>query len=256
MKRFLPFIILLAGCNLYFDGDDDADDECKAVPVADDITDASARDPLTGECQDFGGGGGCDSCGNCWGTAAQPVPDWASCFSACEGLDESSCAFTAGCHAAYEANSAVDEPPKFAACWAVAPSGPVHGSCAGLDGYECSRHDDCGMYYDNLGTPSSKFSSCRPELQPGDLCDTVDCEMGYHCEEQCYPCDSPDGNGCPPVCQAYCVSDGGSCEALGTEMECTARPDCSAIYQGEDCTCHENGSCTCETLIYDRCETR
>jgi hypothetical protein len=47
---------------------------------------------------------------------------------------------------------------------------------------------------------------------------------------------------------------GDVCEALGTEAECVARPDCVAVYAGDNCTCYPWG-CECEVLTYERCET-
>ena len=41
-------------------------------------------------------------------------------------------------------------------------TGPVQGSCEGLDAWECSRHDDCLATY----SPDIGFQQCAPELVP------------------------------------------------------------------------------------------
>jgi len=292
MRSLAVALLLLTGCNLYFSDDDD---DCKYY-AAEDVIAASYRDPLTGECQDFSGPPCDNRCGPC--PLYDPaVPDWGSCYT-CEGLDEATCIDTPACFASYLDPARV--PPdqditKFQGCWAMAPSGPAPGACSGLDAYECSRHDNCSaIYSEQLGPDDTAagmtFQRCVPESNGG-LCEGIDCQMGSHCEEQCYPCDSPDGNGCPPICQAYCVPDTNSCgncppghecvevcstndpmnpgcgechvecvpsaqcEALASEADCTARGDCTPVYQGESCTCDASGNCACEILTYDRCET-
>jgi hypothetical protein len=335
MRRLLPVLLLAAGCNLYFDTGDDV---CALVDVA---PAQELRDPSSGECVPFGFGGGCD-CGPCPAGAEQAFPDWGTCFSECEALDEVTCALTSGCRAAYHEFTNTDRHIEFMGCWAVAPSGPVQGgACAGLDAYECSRHDDCSAWYgDTIDGPTRQlFQRCEAELggkgcystqdcgggehcsvddgeclpPPGcdpaqgcpavcygrclpdnDSCAAVDCGPGTHCEEQCYPCDSQTpGGSCDPYCQPMCVPDqcniacppgsqcvqvcdpmgggggtncgtchneclpvGGACETLANESDCANRADCRAVYQGDDCTCYENGVCECKILTYERCETR
>ncbi|HEU0033977.1 MAG TPA: hypothetical protein VFQ53_25295 [Kofleriaceae bacterium] len=326
-------ITMLAGCDLYFGGDDDP-------PCAYGAELAPAqefRNPYTGQCEPFGYGGCDDRCGPCPAYDIA-LPDWGACFSECEGLDENSCINTPLCHAAYNANSRVDQAPQFLGCWAIAPSGPAPGSCEGLDGYECSRHDNCAAYYDSVNDGSLlSFTTCLPEpgqgcyndeecgpgahcsvsdgdcqpppgCEPGtacpavcygrcvmdqNACSNVDCGPGSHCEEQCYPCDSTDGSACDPICQPVCMPDqtcgpttcppgsdcvqkcdgvdpnnpgcgvctiecvpSGTCEAIQTELECKGRADCIRVFQGENCTCFPNGTCTCETQTYDHCQTR
>src|SRR5689334_16155942 len=90
----LALLSLASGCTLYF-GDDD-DDDCA---LYDEAYDSEPRDPSTGECQYFGGGGG--GCGLENDGAEAPAPDWASCYTQCEGLDEQTCIATAACRAAY-----------------------------------------------------------------------------------------------------------------------------------------------------------
>jgi hypothetical protein len=290
MRRLLPVLLVLAGCNLYFDHN--GDDVCAVLDLA---PEQELRNPDTGQCQPFGFGGCDGSCGPCAEAAGadQALPDWGTCNSSCEALDESTCAATAGCRVAYLENPLTDQAPHFMGCWAVAPSGPVQGGgCDALDAQACSRHDDCSALYGSTpdGSIPQTFERCQPEAG-GNVCDRVDCGPGAHCEQQCYPCDSPAPDGtCDPQCQAMCVPDqcsiacppgstcvevcdpmtggncgtchaecqpvGGACEALASEGDCVARADCRAVYQGDDCTCYEDGTCECKILTYERCETR
>ncbi|HEY5936810.1 MAG TPA: hypothetical protein VIU61_19310 [Kofleriaceae bacterium] len=272
MTRLCVLLALLAGCDLYFGGGGGDDDICAQGPPTQWVL-----DPSTGVCA-AARVNNCNPCEPC------PEPavgfDWASCPGPCDSLAEGACLDTPLCRAGYTDND------EFAACWSIAPSGPDPGSCAGLDAYECSRHDNCAAYFTGLGGPSPQFRECRPE--PSSLCDGITCQVGSRCEEQCYPCE---GEGCPPICQAYCVPDTDtcdaiecpagydcvqvckddptnpgcgechvecvattSCEALATEAQCTARGDCTPVYLGEDCTCDENGHCVCEILEYERCQ--
>lgn len=290
----LALLTLTAGCQLYFDDDDPP---CKQYGAEPAIADNLLRDPNTGECQSFGYGECDDRCGPCplYDTARTPNPDWGSCYSACEGLDADTCMGTAGCRAAYTIPLADDGPAEFRGCWAVAPSGPIQGGgCTGLDAHACSRHDDCIAYYEDARTRETQvapvqFAECGPEPVVGGGCELVDCQAGYHCEQQCYPCDGTNGP-CPPQCQTQCVPDQNlcaaadcgpgtecvvtctnppngpsecnatcvpltACEVLQTETACTSRSDCTPVYLGDDCTCYPD-YCECNVLTYDRCETK
>ena len=292
MRRlFVVLVVMLAGCDLYFDG---GDDDCKAYPEVDQ---AQYRNPETGQCEGFGGGYCDDPCGICAYDVA--IPDWGACYSQCDALDENSCIATAGCYAAYLNPTRV--PPdmdldKFQGCWAVAQSGPAPGACSGLDAHECSRHDNCSaIYIEQLGpddqSTGMRFGSCVPEQ--GNSCGGIDCGANAHCEEQCSTCDPDTGMDCEKcgpvcvpdddacdlidcadgyecvqvcdemdpnnpdcgVCRVECVPTA-QCEALPTEAACAARGDCSRVYEGENCTCDANGNCECEVLTYERCQTR
>lgn len=330
--RRLVVLVLLTGCNLYFDHGDDA---CALLDVA---PAQELRDPSSGEC--VGIGFPCDGrCGPC-PAVAEAQPDWGSCFSECEALDEVTCAITSGCRVAYHEFTNSDRQVEFLGCWAVAQSGPIQGGgCDGLDAHACSRHDDCSAVYgDTIDGPTPHiFLSCQTEVggagcsstqdcgagehcsvddgecltPPGctppmacpavcygrclpnpNSCANVDCGPGAHCEQQCYPCDTPAPDGsCPPSCQPMCVPDqcpilcppdsqctfvcdpmggggncgtchaecqpvGAACATLASEAECVGRADCRAVYQGDNCTCYENGVCECQILTYERCETR
>lgn len=439
----IAVLVPVAGCSIYF-GDDTGDDCQGAIEGDTAYPGPGYRNPETGTCEAWGGGGCYDS-----GGGAQAEPDWAVCDGSCEALDEVSCLAAAECRAAYLgwtcppwADSEADCLPsmnEFLGCWGIAPSGPAEPEdCWSLDAYACSRHNDCSAVYQQVEAPGDdggfqqtlSFVGCQPEAPvqgcysdeecpsgyectadtectppPGcdpdtGMCDSdspqpcygqcvpstsscaaVDCGPGYHCEEECWPCDDADGDGmCEPLCQPTCVPDyntctaidcgpgyecqelcwpcdplpdgtgcedgpycepqcvrigpqtcddidcgvgghceiqcwgdpdGGTmdecqavcvpdsgcaavdcgpgyhceetcegactpdgecpppvctiacvpdmptdtCEALASEDACLARPDCTAVYQGENCECTPFGGCTCEILTYERCET-
>ncbi len=208
MRLWLPALIAiatLAGCDLYLDDDP----PCAQTPPSGGAA-RPLRNPETGACENFGGGaggGGCDSCGRCAEPTSIALPDWGSCYSECESLDEDACLVQGGCYAAYGDEYGDPRPDRFLGCRQTAPSGPVRGSCAGLDAHECSRHDDCAMSYELLQDVSAAFAQCLPEPRRGGTCDTVDidCPPGYHCADEC-TCTFP-GEDCPVTCRATCVSD-------------------------------------------------
>ena len=281
----IAVLVMLTGCDLYFT---DGDDEPPCYDVATDVAPAvTYRNPETGECQYFGGYP-CDGrCGPCAETGVKdPIaqPDWGSCYSQCDGLDEKSCMGTTGCFATYvEYGDAFA--PSYNGCWQTAPSGPVGGSCANLDAQECSRHDNCTATYVESGARTSDvvlldFQYCAAEGPKS--CTGVSCPPGSHCDEQCdaqgicKPVCVPDVNGCTAMdcgpgyeCVEVCSDGGGgfcgtceaqcvpttACEALQTEAACTSRADCTPVYQGDDCTCYPS-YCECNILTYDRCETK
>ena len=355
----LAVLASAAGCLLTFD--DDAGDDVVCTPGRGPEP-IELRDPSTGVCQAFSGGAG-GGCGDDQ-PATERWPDWAFCYRGCEGLDESTCQTTPGCRAAYLLpwdavpclpGSACPVPaPIFRECWGVAQTGPVHGSCDGLDAHQCSQHDDCAAFYlstdpDNYGGRLA-FANCGPEnAPPPDTCDSARCMPGSHCEEQCFPppspCDEiPGGHtcemtGCQPVCvpdqndpgsctgpvycdaappacpvgtvpgisngcwsgyciprdecahdpghcygevacdalppacppgtepgirgacwSGYCIPQSAcepqSCESVTTERACQARMECIAVYEGSNCTCYPDGTCTCEDRRFARCSTR
>ena len=295
MRRLIAVLILLSGCDLYWNGS--GDDVCNydtrgGAAIAPSI---QLRNPETGQCQYFDGGGGCDNqCGPCPAATGVVEPDWGQCYSSCNALDEGTCLTTAGCLATYDDNA---PQTPFRGCFDTAPSGPIStGSCWGLDAQSCSEHDNCAMYYD-AGTGAlvpGNFTHCAPEPTTAG-CSAVDCGSGYHCEDQCKPC--PPNADCATnnLCLAMCVPDADSCaavtcntgyecvqtcsggtptpngtapgmctatcvehaacEALTTETACAARNDCTTVYDGTDCTCYPNQVCTCQILTYDRCES-
>jgi hypothetical protein len=289
MKSWLAAVVIAvlvpaSGCSIYF-GDDTGDD-CLGAVEGDSAPGPGYRNPDNGTCEYWGGGGCYDS-----GGGAQAEPDWASCSTSCEGLDELSCLAAAECRGAYIgwtcppwADSESDCLPsmnEFYQCWGIAPSGPAEPEdCWGLDAYACSRHNDCSAVYQYVEAPGDdggfqnavSFVGCQPEPAPqgcysdtecpsgyectadtecnpppgcdpdGGTCDSdapevcygqcvpstnscaaVDCGPGYHCEEECWPCDDADGDGmCEPFCQPTCVPDYNTCAAIdcGPGYEC------------------------------------
>ncbi len=258
-----PLLLLLTlspACTIYF-GDDDGDDDCAWPAEAEDAFAIPLRNPENGVCESFGGGGGGGGCQDLEAPegAPAPLPDWGQCFSECEALTETECWAAERCRAVYLADpcgtdangDSLCESPMpvngFMACWSIAPSGPAaeRVACESLDAYECSRHNDCvANYLRDSGTDDATvfdFLSCGPE--PGNqTCAAVDCGPGYHCEEQCFPCDSTDGDQCPPFCQAVCVPDQNECPILcPPNSECVeicadcvpGDPDCEGVCRWE-----------------------
>jgi hypothetical protein len=257
MRLCLAAAVLLGGCTLYFSGDDDG--ECR---LAADIAPNELRDPATGQCQTFDNFPCDDFCAPC-AEAAQPQPDWGSCFSECEGLDEASCLTTPRCRAAYVNDSPTDGPPVFHQCWAIAPSGPATGACENLDAYECSRHDDCSGIYNLDPTTDGGllFGACRPEA--AGCFGNEDCGPGTHCSTSDGECLPPPGctgdMACPAVCAGRCVPDQGSCAAVdcgpGThcEEQCSSDGTCGPVCVPDDASCGPN-TCPPGTECVQRCE--
>ncbi len=222
-------LVFLTGCDLYFNDDDPPCAYAYDVAYPEHL-----RNPQTGECQVSGGG--CDSaCGPC--AKAPEVGaqlDWGTCFSDCEQLDESACITASGCRAAYtNSPGGNDGPAAFRGCWAVAPSGPVQGSCEGLDAQECSRHDDCSAYYNEGGfartsqAPSAEFAFCAVEQGGGQGCySDQECGDNAHCSTSDGDCQLPPGcdgdQACPAVCYGRCVLDNDTC----TNVDCGPGSHC------------------------------
>jgi len=209
MRWGLACLVMLAGCDRYFNTSSDDDCVYDQGFIAPEV-----RNPDTGQCEAGNSGTCIDTCTPC---VDVPARDWGACTSDCNALDENGCIAATGCHAIYDANTNVDEPAVFAACWAIAPSGPDPGGCDNLGAYDCSRHDNCAAYYDiesfQNGTTTMHFVSCRAEVAPD------------------------------------------ACADLADETACNARGDCRAVYTGDDCTCDVDGNCSCQLLTYAHCES-
>jgi hypothetical protein len=157
-------LALAPACTLHFgDGDDivclqDQDDEGFAAPAP------GLLNPFNLQCEYFGGGGGCGAVED-----RAPTPSWGSCLSECGGLDEAVCVETAACRTAYDHNCLLTDGPcpaltPYLGCFPTDTTGPVQGTCEGLDAQECSRHDDCLATYTESGG-IRQFQLCLPELR-------------------------------------------------------------------------------------------
>jgi Cys-rich repeat protein len=234
MKRLALLTLLLStapGCALYF-GDDTGDD-CTKV----DVPAVGLRDPYNGQCEyTGGGGGGCGAPASGFEGAPVKQQDWATCYGACDALDENSCLAADGCRAIYTDAlcDAIGCEHVFAACWGTAPSGPIRGGdCSAItDAYQCSLHDDCSAVH---APGPGNFESCIPEnATPGCYSD-MDCPAGDVCtaSTECLPppgCDPSTGQVCPAVCYGRCVP--------APPPGCMSNADCaSGEYCAKDPAC-------------------
>jgi hypothetical protein len=166
-------LLLTPACVIHWGGDDDDiicplnaedDGEGFAAPAP------GLRNPFNLQCEFFGGGGGCR--GGLEGEAdLAPVPTWGQCESTCDFLAENECIATSACRTAYDHNCLLTDGPcpaltPFIGCFPVDTTGPVQGSCEGLDAQECSRHDNCLSTYTVDSGGVRQFSLCMPELTP------------------------------------------------------------------------------------------
>jgi hypothetical protein len=253
------------------------------------------RNPSTGQCEYYGGGGGGGGCNDpcgCDDTPDEgepaPLPSWGYCDGYCTGLDEQTCLATAGCRGGYIETCPTAGPcdlatqRSFYECWQVDQTGPIQGSCENLDAWSCSVHDDCvAVHHDTCNSFAAdaagaeplvvpclgEFLSCQPEVAETGCYGDDDCAAEEHCNaaDVCLPppgCEmgDPDSNGlidCPAVCYGWCVPDEQpvTCEQVTDEMGCLAREDCSAIYQGINCTMCDADGCVCEDYVFAYCQS-
>ncbi|HVK87572.1 MAG TPA: hypothetical protein VM513_25820 [Kofleriaceae bacterium] len=266
MRRLLPLLLVLAGCDVYFgDGGDDV--MCGGTRV-EGYPSYQLRDPTTGTCEEWGGGSYCDSsCGECPPIANEPYPAWGECYSDCTGLAEEACLASSGCQAAYAEDARIADAPSsawFTGCWAVAPQTyPPSTSCWEKDAYACAQDDTCAAYYTAadggfaMDAPvSTQFSRCAPEPSMNG-CENVPCGFGSHCELQCdltggcAPTCVPDDNACAVVdCQAgyTCVE---VCDGYMTTVDTPVPPwqcraECVPVGGGDPGTC--TGQTLCDSL--------
>ncbi len=117
-----------------------------------------ALDPVIGACRPYA-----PDCGNAEIVPGVPNDQLATCHSACDELDESTCLDTAGCRAGYELDG-TSTTRAYWTCWATAPSDPDHTTaCAGLSAQACSRRDDCVAIYDRHDDSTTTFDACGSE---------------------------------------------------------------------------------------------
>jgi hypothetical protein len=226
----LLFLLGASGCEYYYGDDDDDDCAWGGDSDAPYYEPDYLRNPESGVCEYFGGGGGgCyDGCGPCdYDEGAAFLPTWAFCDSSCEALDETTCLGTSGCRGVY-----VDNPagPAFWQCWGTDQSGPIQGGgCDSLDAYSCSLHDDCIAVHasDGCGGDAEEPGGGAPEPCTGigwfEYCADEstgcygddECGEGMHCNagEVCLPppgCEDESDPGfvdCDAACYGYCVPD-------------------------------------------------
>ncbi len=185
----------LPACTLHWGGDDDI--ICPAREGEPFVPDPGLVNPSTLACESFGGGG-C-GCGPCTGAEADALalPSWGSCGSSCIGLGEAQCAATTACRTTYDHGCLFTDGPcpaltPFLGCYPVDETGPIQGACAGLDAWDCSRHDDCLASYspgpgcrdgvdsdgdgvvDDSDECTLEFQQCAPEL-------AFECDPGTDC---------------------------------------------------------------------------
>ena len=249
-------VLPLGACNLYFSGGDDPE-PCEFgggtndAPAIDEQIAEQLRNPQSGQCESFFGGGGSwpcdDACGPCpaTDTAGAPifVPSWGVCEGMCNGLDENTCLATNACRGIYTAEG-------FQECWqtdqeSVPTTEPV--DCDGLEAQDCSRYDYCSAMHrgscespgtDEGGEPAfvcapeefvcapEEFVSCFPESGDNDGCySDAECGEGFSCNagDVCLSPPPSDGNGdkcpeelcgIPEPCYGFCVpsNDPGECD--------------------------------------------
>lgn len=225
-------------------------------PPCAEIAEAPLRNPQTGVCESRG------SFDCSYGDVApmlEPLPPWAACYTACDGLDEVACAAHPTCQAAY-----LDE--AFWGCWEVNIALDGDGLCGDFDAYGCSASSSCSPHYYSLyvhpdadgegGGTSTGFDYCADDIDnpdPGLTCANVLCNVGTHCEEL------PGGPTCVPN-----TPGPGTCYG---DVTCNALlPDCpQGTLPGIDAGCY-TGYCiplaacepapTCEALNEDACIDR
>ena len=187
---FLAIALPAAGCSLYFEDSGKADagvTGCGGIS-----TGQLLRDPSTGQCESFYSPDG-DGCYEGDPPAYPPAPNWPTCISVCEGLDEQTCSTTAGCHGYFSgafcppnADCISTEPTTFFACGAVGePISTTSGTaCEELDAASCAGSDACQTYLwpTYSGTALTyQFSSCQPEPLPATCWVSSECGPGYDC---------------------------------------------------------------------------
>lgn len=230
MTASLAVVTTTAGCDLYFGHE--YPPPCAGIRETDSapLAPNAYRNPQNGQCQSFGGG-----YYPCEGDVAADVaaiPDWGSCYTACEGLSESACIAAPECFAAYiepvgPADSLIDK--KFYQCWDVAPSGPVNNreACDNLNADQCTRHNDCSPVYadssynDAFDRLELNFARCEPEGTAQGCYSDSDCQPGYGCTAST-ECNTPPGCDLNGVCPEVCY---GSCRPLGTTCTANSCPD-------------------------------
>jgi len=187
MSRLLAVVSILLlttsfGCLLEEHGQ--GGDDCLLTPTGTGGLDtggtaslpAPQRNPQDLICESFGGGGCDPACGPC-PQALAPIPTWGFCGSACENLDEASCAADDTCRVVKDARCAIDGTclTDFIGCLPTDQFVDRNIVCQQADSQSCSenptctafhRNDPCGLAVD--GVCPRDFVFCMPEgVSPG-----------------------------------------------------------------------------------------
>ncbi len=121
----------------------------------------------------------------------------------------------------------------------MCPSGTVPGIEDGCFTGFCIPKTQCGPSNPGSCTDSGSGAMCNmaPPKCPVDTVPGINdgCWTGF-----CIPADE-----CPVP----------ACETLTSESACDARTDCQSVFNGTSCTCTEDGTCTCASETWARCET-
>lgn len=185
----LAAVLVMPACQLYFTGDDVADDEPCLRPEVPAYTQHLVN-PTTLACEAFTQSGCDDQCGPCPGSAIY-IPPWGECTSPCVGLSESACMADDRCRVArsfseYYRSTTVDD---FMGCYPLNTGAPPDVQrCEGLDAEQCAWQADCTALYD--GAPGAcagiapeacagaQFRECITEArtEPG-LCTPASCRQ-------------------------------------------------------------------------------
>ena len=187
----------------------------------------------------------------CWGTAPSGPIQGGSCWE----QDAQGCSQHDDCSAVYTR----DTPTGLLGYLGCQSEGVIDGCYSDAecpDGYVCTAGTECLPPPDCDPTTGACDAVCYGRCVPSmNACEAIECPAGYHCEEECYPCDPVDGDACDPICQATCVPDANTCESVtcGPDQQCVeVCYPCDPYPDGTGC----EGGPWCEALCVpiDSCD--
>jgi hypothetical protein len=200
--RIAWLVVMLGGCSLYWGGGNGGSGDAGVCNYgASDPPSLQLRDPYTGQCESFGGGG-CNPCNPC-PAQGSIEPNWASCSSTCLGRAEANCYATAGCQAEMLDTS-------YWGCFPVEPQGELmapNPDCTQLGADTCTQLDSCIAVYTSASATdktATKFEKCVNEAAPPPpppACSTLTTEQACLARTDCdavyngYDC-TCDASGC------------------------------------------------------------
>jgi hypothetical protein len=189
-------------------------------------------------------------------TPCDPGPN-GMCTSSCSAtcVADQACA-NVDCGPGYTCEDTCDAAGNcFPTCVAVTPPDP--GSCTGA--INCNSAPPACPANTVPGIANGCYTGfCIPKTQCGGDPGTCD-GNGVMCNiapPQC-PMGTVPGvlNGC---WSGYCIPTTSCptqlCSAITDEKTCLSRPDCQAVYTGNDCTCYPDGTCTCASETFSHCQ--